>query len=418
MRHTHRSRELTVADITPDENNANRGTTRGRELLEESLRLHGAGRSILVDRRGCMIAGHKTFEQAKRLGLPIQVVTTDGKTLVVVRRRDLDLKKDPAARALAIRDNRVAELDLAWDPRVLEELRTQGIDFTTLWSDHEWHELLGRGPEQDPAEDKVFEPGPTKIQRGDLFALGSHRLLCGDATDPHDVATLCGDVAPLVMATDPPYGVDYDPAHRHRAYPRQRTAVGRVLNDHRADWSAAFRLFPGDVLYAWHAGIQSGTVAAALEAAGFDLRAQIIWSKQHFALSRGNYHYQHEPAFYAVRRGRSARWCGDRTQTTVWTVPNLNPMGGARAGENAPTGHSTQKPVQLFEIPFRNHTRAGDRVYDPFVGSGTALIAAEKLGRVALVMDLDPQYVQVTLNRWEAYTKRHATQLMKRRRTV
>lgn len=416
VRTTHQ-RQLKIGDITPDKKNANRGTSRGRELLRESLTEHGAGRSILIDRRARIIAGHKTFEQAKLLGLPIQVVTTNGTALVVVRRKDLDLERDPAARALAIRDNRIAELDLAWDPTVLEELRNQGLDLGTLWTDREWEELVGQESSPDPNEDKPFEPRPTTIQRGDLFALGPHRILCGDATSPQDVSTICGETVPVVMVTDPPYGVHYDPAHRHRAYPGQRTAVGRVLNDDRADWSAAFQLFAGDVLYVWHAGIRSGPVATAVLAAGFEIRAQIVWAKQHFALSRGNYHYQHEPAFYCVRRGRSARWRGDRTQTTLWTVPNLNPMGGTRTGEDTPSGHSTQKPVRLFEIPIRNHTTAGEAIYDPFVGSGTTLIAAEKLGRVALVMDLEPKYVQAALDRWEAFTKQRATRLTKRIRS-
>jgi DNA modification methylase len=136
--------------------------------------------------------------------------------------------------------------------------------------------------------------------------------------------------------------------------------------------------------------------------AGFKLRSQIIWQKQHFALSRGDYHWAHEPAWYAVRG--KGQWLGDRCQSTVWEVPNLNPIGGTRAAENAVTGHGTQKPVRLFEIPILNHTRAGDIVYDPFVGSGTAIIAAEKHGRACYAMELDPKYVQAAVTRWQAFT--------------
>jgi DNA modification methylase len=162
-------------------------------------------------------------------------------------------------------------------------------------------------------------------------------------------------------------------------------------------------------------------VATTLTTSGFALRAQIIWVKQHFALSRGDYHWQHEPCWYAVREGATSHWRGDRTQSTVWTVPNLGAVGGTRAGENTPTGHSTQKPIRLFEIPMLNHTTAGEAIYDPFVGSGTALIAAQKLGRVAYAMDLDPAYVQVAINRWEAYTgqsaKRVGLSVNRRRRS-
>jgi DNA modification methylase len=150
---------------------------------------------------------------------------------------------------------------------------------------------------------------------------------------------------------------------------------------------------------------------------GFTLRCQIIWVKSHFALSRGNYHFQHEPAWYAVRHGATSHWQGDRTQSTVWSVPNLNPFGGTRVGENAPTGHSTQKPVRLFEIPIQNHTTPGEAVYDPFLGSGTTLIAAEKTKRIAYAIDVDPQYVQVALTRWETYTGQRATRLDRSTRT-
>ena len=128
-------------------------------------------------------------------------------------------------------------------------------------------------------------------------------------------------------------------------------------------------------------------------------------------LSRGAYHYAHEPCFYGVRRGGAAHWRGDRTQSTVWNVPNLNPVGGSRTDENQPTGHSTQKPVRLFEIPILNHTAPGEAVYDPFVGSGTSLIAAQKTGRVAYAMDLDPKYVQVALNRWETFAGKRAKRI-------
>jgi DNA modification methylase len=397
-----------LTDLILDDRNANRGTTRGRQLLGESLKTNGAGRSVLTDKAGRVIAGNKTVEQARALGLPIRIVPSDGRTLIVVQRDDLDLNADPRARALAVADNRIAELDLDWDQEVLAQLRTEGLDLTRFWTEQEWAQLVGPTVPVDPAEDHVLAPGPTTITRGDLFTLGRHRLLCGDATDPADVARLLGDVVPVVMTTDPPYGVEYDPSWRHRAYPQQRTAVGTVAHDTTAAWPAAFQLFPGTVVYAWHAARATATVATTLETTGFVLRAQIIWVKQHFALSRGDYHWQHEPCWYAVRKGAASQWQGDRTQSTVWTVPNLNAMGGTRTADNAPTGHSTQKPVRLFEIPILNHTTGGDAVYDPFLGSGTTLIAAEKTKRVAYVMDIDPQYVQAALTRWEQFTGRRA----------
>lgn len=405
-----------IDDLTPDPLNANRGTARGQEALAASLQTYGAGRSILADRRGRVIAGNKTLEQAKRLGLPITVVRSDGRALVVVQRQDLDLD-DASARALAIADNRIAELDLAWDPAVLAQLKADGVAMEAFWTGEEWQRLVGDALEADPADVPVLAPAATTIQRGDLFALGRHRLLCGDATDAADVARLLEGASPRLMTTDPPYGVQYDPARRHRAYPRQRTAVGKVLNDDQIAWPEAFQLFPGDIVYVWHAGKFTATVAETLGTTGFEIRSQIVWVKNHFALSRSGYHWAHEPAFYAVRTGASANWQGDRTQSTVWQVPNLNAFGGAKdSTDDARTPHSTQKPVRLFEIPFLNHTVIGDAVYDPFVGSGTAVIAAEKTQRTALAMDLDPAYVQVTLTRWETYTGQKATPLTKTRR--
>ena len=399
------------ADLTPDPQNANRGTMRGREALARSLSDFGAGRAVLIDRHGVVIAGNKTVEQAQALQIPLRVVKTDGTHLIAVQRDDLDLATDPRARGLAVADNRVGELDLEWDVAMLKQLDTEGLDLSAFWTDDEFEALCAEPSDGLTDENAVIAPGPTDIVRGDLVTLGRHRLLCGDATSAADVTRLLDGVTPILMVTDPPYGVSYDPAWRHRVDPSQRTAVGRVANDDRAEWTAAWQLFPGDVTYVWHAAVKAATAAVDLEAAGFQIRSQIIWVKQHFALSRGAYHWAHEPAWYAVRTGATANWRGDRRQSTVWEVPNLNPMGGTRSADNAVTGHGTQKPVRLFEIPLLNHTVAGETIYDPFCGSGTALIAAEKTGRRCLALEIDPRYVQAAVTRWEAFTGYRATRV-------
>ncbi len=401
-----------------DPRNANRGTERGQALLEASLRDYGTARSIVADRDGVVIAGNKTLAAAQRLGIPTREIVIDGRELVVLRRMDLHLASDARAQALAIADNRVGELNLDWDPAILEALRADGVSLEQWWTSEEFEALLGIATREGRTdENAVVAPEPTDIVRGDLFSLGRHRLLCGDATDQADVQRLLDGATPVLTVTDPPYGVQYDPAWRHRMDPRQRTTVGRVANDDRVDWSAAFALSPSDVLYAWHAGLYAGPVAVAVEQAGFLLRAQIIWVKQHFALSRGDFHWAHEPCWYAVRKGRTAHWRGDRRQTTIWEVPNLNPLGGDREGENARTPHATQKPVALVERPLLYHTTTHDALYDPFCGSGTAVIAAEKTGRACFAMDIDPQYVQVTVTRWEQYTGQRARLLTPRRGT-
>lgn len=393
-------------ELVPDDRNANTGTPRGREALERSLREYGPGRGILIDRHGRVIAGNKTVEHAKALGIKLRVIQTDGDYLVAVQRNDLDLRTDAKAQELAIADNRVGQLDLEWDVDMLKRLQAEGMDLSGFWTAKEFATLFTTETTGLTDENTVVEPGQTDIVVGDLYTLGRHRLLCGDATSATDVARLLNGVTPILMATDPPYGVEYDPAWRHRVNPSQRTAVGRVMNDDRDEWTAAWKLFPGSIVYVWHAALKAPTVAADLEAAGFKIRSQIIWNKQHFALSRGDYHWGHEPAWYAVRG--KGQWRGDRRQTTVWDVPNLNPMGGTRADDNAVTGHGTQKPVRLWEIPIQNHTVPKDALYDPFCGSGTAIIAAEKTDRTCLALEIDPRYVQAAVSRWEAFTGQRA----------
>src|SRR5262245_49375336 len=307
-----------LADLTTDPKNANKGTPQGKRMLSTELKTFGAGRSIVVDRHGVVIAGNKTFEEAKALGLAVRVVDADGKALVVVRRTNLDLASDPEARQLALADNRVGEVNLEWDPRLLETFAADGIDLSALWTPQELERLVGHGLHEGLAPDDAVVPiAETDIQRGDLFRLGDHRLLCGDATDQPDVARLIGTDTAIIMVTDPPYGVSYDPMWRVRAGARGRHAAGDVANDDRVDWTEAFRLFPGRVVYVWHAGLHAGEVATSLIDCGFELRAQIIWAKTNFVLGRGDFHWQHEPCWYAVRAGESSGWCGDRTQSTL-----------------------------------------------------------------------------------------------------
>jgi DNA modification methylase len=258
-------------------------------------------------------------------------------------------------------------------------------------------------PAADPPVEKAVEASQAVVTRlGDLWHCGEHRVLCGDATETEAVARLFGSDQPKLLLTDQPYGVQYEPAWREEAGLGEQRQTGLVQNDDRVDWTAAYRLFPGDVAYLWHAGVHAAEVAAGLESCGFRIRAQIIWVKQHFALSRGDFHWGHEPAWYAVREGKSSNWCGDRKQSTVWQVPNLNPFGGSK--EDVATGHGTQKPVEIMRRPILNNTRSGDIVYDPFLGSGTTLMAAELTGRICLGLEIDPSYVDVIVRRWQAST--------------
>ena len=245
---------------------------------------------------------------------------------------------------------------------------------------------------------------------------GQHRVLCADSTSADAVARLLSPASgipqPFLMVTDPPYSVSLDPSWRQDAGLQNSTRQsGTVTNDDRADWTPAWKLFPGDVVYVWHAGIHAAVVATSLSLADFAIRAQIIWKKQRFVISRGAYHWGHEPCWYAVRNGKTAHWHGDRKQSTVWEVDNLvatNRTDDSEDPENAITGHGTQKPVELMRRPILNRTVKGEAVYDCFLGSGSTLIAAELTERTCYGLEIDPRYVDVTCKRWMAITGRQA----------
>lgn len=206
------------------------------------------------------------------------------------------------------------------------------------------------------------------------------------------------------MVTDPPYGVEYDADWRNNALRADGTpiagrAVGKVLNDDRADWREAWALFPGEVAYVWHAGAYSNVVADSLVACGYKLYALIVWGKNQMAIGRGHYHHKHEPCWYAVKKGGTGHWQGDRKQTTLWEIDKPT---------KSETGHSTQKPVECMRKPIENNSAPGDSVYEPFSGSGTTIIAAEQTGRICYAMELSPAYVDVAVRRWQQFTGKRA----------
>jgi DNA modification methylase len=398
-----------IARLFPSPTNPRIHSPEQIEQIARSIQQFGFVNPILVGDDHQIIAGEGRFRAA--VALKMREIP------VVVLRHLSDVQR----RALAIADNRLAQ-NAGWDEQRLREqlvsLRDEEFNLDLLGFDEQ--ELARHLPDEDTAgltdedETPAFPISPV-TRSGDLWLLESgkgpkHRLLCGDATSDQDATRLLtGQQKPVVMVTDPPYGIDLEPKWREVAglNPRTRQS-GAIANDDRIDWSEAWALFPGDVVYVWHAGVHAAEVARGLEAGRFQIRSQIIWVKQHFAISRGAYHWRHEPCWYAVREGQKGHWRGDRKQTTVWEVANLNPFGGAKTAENEATGHGTQKPVEIMRRPILNHTRTGDACYDPFLGSGSTLIAAESTGRICYAIEIDPRYVDVAVLRWQEFSGQKA----------
>lgn len=360
-----------------------------------SIRAFGFTNPILVGADGDVIAGHGRLAAARVLGLAdVPVIPLSG--LSEAQRRQLILA-----------DNRIA-LNAGWDVEMLnlelKDLSDLGADLEMLGFTAQELAAALHPPSEgltDEDEAPVVAPVATS-QPGDVWCLGPHRLMCGDSTDASVVKALLGDVVPNLMVTDPPYGVDYDPEWRARAGLNKSTSkLGKVRNDDRADWREAWMLFPGNVAYVWSApGPLLVSSFESLVAADFEVRQQIIWAKDRFALGRGHYHYQHEPCWYAVRS--TGNWTGDRSQSSLWQI---------KSREDDGHGHGTQKPVECMRRPMLNNSSPGQAVYEPFLGSGTTLIAAQSCGRVCFAIEIDPLYVDVAVRRWQAFTGESATLL-------
>jgi DNA modification methylase len=369
-------------------------------VLAANMLKFGWTMPCLISDDGELIAGHGRILAATQLGLS---------KIPVLRLSHLD---EDHRRALRLSDNSVADM-AEWDELNLglEVIDLQALGFDTAllgFSDEFLEGLLNAAQGGDDAhsgsiegEDDIPEPPVTPVSvAGDLWQLGSHRLICGDSTSADVVGRLLAGVKPHLMVTDPPYGVEYDPSWRNQAGAAKTKRTGKVLNDDRADWREAWSLFPGDVAYIWHGALHAATVADSLIAAGFAIRSQIIWAKDRLVLSRGDYHWQHEPCWYAVRAKGKGHWAGDRKQTTLWQIANKD--------QDATTVHGTQKPVECMRRPILNNSSPGQAVYEPFMGSGTTLIAAETTGRLCFGVELNPTYVDVAIERWQAFTGEEA----------
>ncbi len=426
-------------DLKFDNHNANKGTERGKKLLDQSITELGAGRSILVDKSGNVIAGNKTLAAAKKAGLKVRIIPTQRDELVVVQREDLDLEdSNGEARRLAYLDNRVAELDLEWDAEQIALDAAAGMDLNQLGFDEsELLLIIGEQEEQEVDAEPEFDKADElrqkwNIETGQIWQLGDHVLICGDATD-HDVVkrVLMGQRFGL-LCTDPPYGVNVHGGDGGKMV---------IANDSPEDvpelLSNAFRLAVqwADKKAAFYVagphGPQFFEFAKAILEVGMDWRQTLIWSKNHIVLGRSDYQQKHEVFFYG-NFGHGRVWNGGRKQKSVideqqqkllsfinektvqialgnevyivegdhLEVSQIEPDVIRVEKPQKNELHPTIKPLRLIRKMIRNSTERGAVVYDPFSGSGTTILACENEGRRCCAIELLPKYAAVNLQRW------------------
>jgi DNA modification methylase len=374
---------------------------------------------VLARSDGTVVDGHLRIKAARKLGswpggdtAGIPVILCDEWTDAQVKAFRLMVNRsvtwadwDDELLALELQELNAAEFDLSFtgfDPKEIDDL------------------LLA--PDDDDQANAAPPLPENPVSRvGDLWLCGPHRVLCGDSTSGDAVSRLLRDRKPFLMVTDPPYGIELDSEWRDRAglngcgpaessYMKHRTEGHNetsISGDTRADWSEAFELVPSlQIMYVWHASVFTREVLNGLLRIGFLYPQQIIWNKGRTVLTRTHYWYQHEPCWYV--RKKNAPWFGKAGEnSTIWDSPSPKfIMGGS---DEEKFDHPTQKPVELMRRPILNHAKRGEGVYDPFLGSGTTLAAAELAERVCYGIELDPKYVDVIVMRWQSLTNKKAT---------
>lgn len=376
-----------IDEIRPYENNprVNDGAV---GAVAESIREFGFQQPIVVDRDGVIIAGHTRYKAAQKLGLTEVPVVVAGNLT------------DEQVRAYRLADNKTGEL-AEWDFSALEE-ELAGIGELDM-------SLFGFEPKEMKEPEEITEddyeeepPEVPKARVGDIYQLGRHRLMCGDSTDVQAVQKLCQGQVDILL-TDPPYGVDYTGKTKDALKIQNDAKTDEALRDMLADAFSAANVVmkPGAVFYIWHADSKSLVFRLACQMAGWEVRQVLIWAKNTMVMGRQDYQWKHEPCLYGWKEGAGHLWASDRKQTTIleFDRPTKNKE------------HPTMKPVKLFDYQIQNNTKGGDVVLDLFGGSGTTIIACEQDGRCARVMELDPRYVDVIIDRWEKLTGERAVKI-------
>lgn len=369
-------------------------------MIVESLRTTGAARSIVIDENDRVLAGNGVTTAAARAGISkLKVVEAEGDEIVAVRRRGLT---EEQKRALAIFDNRTAEL-AGWNFEQLGADQDAGLSLQPFWTEAEAAALMPQNARtRDRDVEKVFPPRPTSIVTGDLLELGDHRVLCGDSTRIDESARALGGARPDLVFTDPPYGVNVS---------------GKGGNPIAGDISFTAIPLMFDVIDAIRApkswcyvcGGQSNLLlyARLFERYFRQLPRVIVWDKGKTAVLRhAGYHSCYELIYYAFGEGGGAQWFGPRDSDHADDIWRISVEDGGD-----PRVHVTQKPVAVPARAILNSSPPGGLVFEPFSGSGSTLIACERLHRRCVAVEIDPQYCQVVIDRWEAFTGHKATKV-------
>ena len=430
-----------LSDLTPDSRNANKGTPRGNQMIEDSLRQYGAGRSILLDKHGAIIAGNKTAENCGAIGMEdVLVVQTDGTRLVAVQRTDLDLA-DPKTRQLAIADNRSGQVSLDWDADTLKGLVEDGVDLAPFWTVDElevlWPTKIDLLTDEDDVPPVPEEP---KSKLGDLYILGEHRLLCGDCRDFSHVSALMAAAKINVAVTSPPYASQrkYDEASGFKPIPPDEyVAWYRDVAENIKTFLAEDGSYFCNIKEHCEDGQRSLYVKdltlAHVRAWGWRFVDELCWERPgppgkwpnrfknswepvfHFSL---NSSLKFEPlnvsevkeTAYKGNGGTNMKADKGGEHAGASFLGDVLPSNVIRCqGVESGTDHTAAFPVALPEFFIKAYSDEGDIIFDPFMGSGTTLIAAEKNGRIAYGTEISPIYCDVIVSRWENATGKKAT---------
>ena len=384
--------QIEVSKLIPYAKNSRTHDDAQVAQIAASIKEFGWTNPILVDGEKGIIAGHGRLMAARKLGMD---------KVPVIELKDMT---DAQKRAYVIADNKLA-LNAGWDNDFLtlelKDLEDEGFDLSlTGFDEKELDALLNviEGTEGLTDEDAVPEvPEEPKTKLGDIYILGNHRLMCGDSTSIDAVEKLTDGLVDILV-TDPPYNVNYEGSNGLKI---QNDSMGdeqfrQFLRDAFVAADAVMK--QGAVFYIWHADVEGYNFRGACKDAGWKVRQCLIWNKDSLVMGRQDYHWKHEPCLYGWKDGAAHLWASDRKQSTIIECkkPKKNDM------------HPTMKPVELMEYQILNNTKGQDLVLDLFGGSGSTMIACEKLGRKARLMELDPKYCDVIVKRWEDFTGKKA----------